>query len=108
LRDDENLVLEAVRHHGNVLQYAAERLRSDRRTVLAAVASRSSSLEFAGPGMLADKEIVLAAIRSASIFDSYNADLVPASLKGDWEVKAAAEAKRAANIEIRREYEESR
>ena len=61
-RYDREVVLEAVKTHGNNLQYALPFV-SDREVVLAAVKSDGMAIEFASKRFTDDKEIILEAVK---------------------------------------------
>eukprot|EP01052_Picozoa_sp_SAG31_P009808 SAG31_NODE_524_length_14529_cov_23.084130_7_plen_330_part_00 len=63
-RADETVVLEAIRHYGEQLQYASDELRRNRAVVLAAVAQDGESLLFADEELRGDREIVLRAVEN--------------------------------------------
>lgn len=61
-RYDREVVLEAVKTHGNNLQYAPQFV-SDREVVLAAVKNNGMAIEFASKRFADDKEIMLEAVK---------------------------------------------
>lgn len=63
LRDDKQIVIEAVRHDQWALYYTSDRLRNDKEVVLAAVSSYAGSLFCASEELHNDKDVVLAAIK---------------------------------------------
>ena len=65
LRDDEQVVREAVRKYGGSLEHASARLRDDKGFVLELVRGRSDSLlEHTSERLRDDQEIVLGAVRN--------------------------------------------
>ena len=58
LRDDEEVVVQAVRRDSNALQFASSRLRGHRSVVLDAIRWNGLALEYAEPQMQSDPEVV--------------------------------------------------
>lgn len=58
LRDDPEIMIEAVKKNGAALKYASKRLRDDYDVVKAAVTSTSEALQYAGPKQCDCEEIV--------------------------------------------------
>ena len=61
MREDREIVLEAVKNDGSALKYASENLKEDREIVLEAVKNDGSALEYASENLKEDREIVLEA-----------------------------------------------
>ena len=57
------VVLEAVRQNGAMLQHASPELQEDPLVVLEAVRQNSSAFLYAAPSLQKDKDIVLAAVK---------------------------------------------
>jgi hypothetical protein len=68
------LVLEAVRHNGAALGYAAAHLRGDREIVLEAVRQNGHALQYAAEHLKGDREIGLEAVRQNGSALVYAAD----------------------------------
>lgn len=64
MKNDKEIVLEAVKNEGNAFQYAGEELRNDKEIVLEAINQNGSYLLYAGERMQNDKDVVLQAVRS--------------------------------------------
>mmetsp|Transcript_42736 Transcript_42736/g.91695 ORF Transcript_42736/g.91695 Transcript_42736/m.91695 type:complete len:465 (+) Transcript_42736:125-1519(+) len=67
LRDDKEIVMAAVQQHGLALEYAHERWRSDREVVLAAVQRNGKALQFATKWHRNDRDVVLAAVKRSGL-----------------------------------------
>jgi len=63
LKQDRQVVIEAVRQHGESLRFADEALRRDREVVLNAVWENGWSLRFADTALRQDREVVFEAVR---------------------------------------------
>mmetsp|Transcript_13785 Transcript_13785/g.26298 ORF Transcript_13785/g.26298 Transcript_13785/m.26298 type:complete len:299 (-) Transcript_13785:38-934(-) len=63
LKQDREVVLEAVRVNGLALQYAANDVREDRAFMLEVVQIDGQALKYASERFRADREVVLAAVR---------------------------------------------
>ena len=65
LRNNKEVVLEAVKKNGSALEYASERLQADKDVVLAAVKQYGDSIVYANwdSDVLYDREIILAAVK---------------------------------------------
>jgi hypothetical protein len=63
LLDDREIVLEAVKQNGYALQYASEAMRNDHEIVLEAVKQSGYALEYASAALQDDREIVLEAVK---------------------------------------------
>lgn len=61
LRNDKDIVLEAVKQDGTVLQFASEKLCNDKDVVWEAVKQDASTLRFASEELRIDKDIQIAA-----------------------------------------------
>lgn len=86
LREDREILLEAVASKGMVLEMAPADLRDDKELVLAACEQNGNALQFAGEDMKADKDVVLTAVRE----DFYALKFANESLRQDDEVVTAA------------------
>lgn len=64
LRDDNDVVMAAVKNNGKALKYASDRLRDDYRVVRAAITSNGYAIIHASERLRGDKELVLMAIGS--------------------------------------------
>ena len=82
LRDDKEVVLEAVRYNENALDYASERLKDDKDVVLGAVKDFGNALFYASERLKDDKEVVLEAVQR----HGYALKFVSKRLKDDKEV----------------------
>ena len=60
LRDDEDVVLEAVTNKGLILKYASKRLRSEKKIVLAAIKQDKRAKEYIGVEELKQDEDIQA------------------------------------------------
>lgn len=91
-RCDAEVVLAAVRRHGEALRHAHERLRADTAIVLEAVRQNGSALRYADEALTADREVVLAAISAApgGCFDGDKLRFAHESLRADRAVVLAA------------------
>ena len=65
LRNNKEVVLEAVKQNGYALEYASKKLRADKEFILALMALRQSgwALEYTSAALKADKEVVMAAVQ---------------------------------------------
>ena len=88
LRNDKEIVLAAMKRNGYALQYASEDFRNDPEVVLAAVKTNGywSALRYASEDLRNDKEIVLAAVKGTWEGLRYASE----DLRNDPEVVAAA------------------
>jgi len=66
LKNDKEIILQAVRIHGVALEHASPELRGDREVVLEAVRNQGDVLEYASQELRGDKQVVLAAMKSRS------------------------------------------
>ena len=62
LKNEKEVVLEAVKQDGCVLQYLSERLKNDKEVVLEAVKQQGYALKYTSERLKNDKEVVLEAI----------------------------------------------
>ena len=65
LRNDREIVLEAVKTYSYALKYTSEQLRNDRETILEVVKRNGSALEYASEQLRNDREIVLEAVKNS-------------------------------------------
>jgi len=63
LKNDREIVLEAVKQKGTVLEHASEELKNDREIVLEAVKKSGEALQYASEALKNDREIVLEAVK---------------------------------------------
>jgi hypothetical protein len=66
LKNDKEVVLEAVEQDGNALEFASEELKNDKEVVLTAIAQDMTVLSFMYEGRLS--EIVLQSVRAHNSF----------------------------------------
>jgi len=124
VRDDEELMLEAVQLKGSTLQYASERLGAKKAFVLHAVNQDGFALGHAAQALWADRDLVLASYRGKAAFlgrmstwsekdwDRFREGLsiigyrddIPAELREDPEVVVAYYAFRACTMVNMEEY----
>ena len=71
LRQDREIVLDAVKSDGLNLEAADEKLQGDREIVLAAVKSNGNAFEFADEKLQGDREIVIEALWSRYEWGDY-------------------------------------
>lgn len=90
LRDDYEVVLEAVRGDSSNFEYASERLRGDRRIALTAMRQIVGGymMKFVTPELWGDKEVLFAAL--ATCGQIYSLDFFPAELRSDPMIAIAA------------------
>lgn len=69
LKNDHEVVTEAVKQNPNALYYASQELRNDRQIVLEAIKIDTNSFARASEKLRADKEFVLEAIRQSQNCD---------------------------------------
>jgi hypothetical protein len=74
LRNDKEIVLEVVKQNGYTLRYASEELRGDKEVILEAVKQNGNTLQFASEELRNDKEVVLEAIRENKYMIKYAND----------------------------------
>eukprot|EP01080_Neovahlkampfia_damariscottae_P008651 gene8651-598_t len=72
LKDDRNIVLEAVNQNGQALSSASENCRKDKEIVLIAVSTYGRSLRFASMELKNDKQVVKSAVLNDSSALSYS------------------------------------
>lgn len=82
LRDDKELILEAVKNDGINLCWASDRLKNDKEIVLTAVEYDGKSLEFASDELKDDKEFMMKACK----INGYALEFASDRLKNDREV----------------------
>ena len=63
LKNDKEVVMEAVRDEWRALEYASEELRGDKELVMEAVRNDGRALEYASEELRGDKELVMEAVR---------------------------------------------
>lgn len=61
LRNDKDVVLEAVKQDGRALRFASENLRNDKDVVLEAIKQDEWALQFASEELRNDKDVQIAA-----------------------------------------------
>jgi len=66
LKNDKDIVLEAIKNNGYSLEYASDRLKNDREIVLEAIKTDFWALKYASDTLKNDKEIVLEAIKNGN------------------------------------------
>ena len=57
LRNDKEVVLEAVKKYGDALQFASEELRNDKEVVLEAVKENGNAIKYASPELQEDEDV---------------------------------------------------
>ena len=57
LQNDKDIVMAAVKHSGNALEYASKNLKNDKEVVLEAVKSDERAMVFASKNLKSDKDI---------------------------------------------------
>lgn len=62
--NDKEIMIEAVKQNGNLLELASSELKKDKEVVLEAIKKDGTSLQYAEPELRKDKEIVLEAIKN--------------------------------------------
>ena len=67
LKNTKHVVVEAVNRSGMALEYASTERKSDPSVVIAAVRENGMALQFADPALRADKRLVLAALEGSGI-----------------------------------------
>lgn len=58
MRDDKEVVLEAVKQKGIIVKYASSRLRADKEIGIAAMTQDKSCFEFLGDTLKQDEDIL--------------------------------------------------
>ena len=86
LKNNKEIVLEAVTTWGYLLQYASKELQKDREIVLAAITQCGTSLQFASEEFKKDKKIVLIAVNKSG----YALQYASKELRNDKEIVLAA------------------
>jgi len=81
-KKDRNLVLEAVKENGRVLEYVDASLKRDKEIVLAAVSQFAGAILVADDSFRGDRDVMRAALRQNGRFLRFADD----SLKGDREI----------------------
>eukprot|EP00928_Gymnodinium_smaydae_P068112 TRINITY_DN5117_c0_g1_i2.p1 TRINITY_DN5117_c0_g1~~TRINITY_DN5117_c0_g1_i2.p1 ORF type:complete len:370 (-),score=35.45 TRINITY_DN5117_c0_g1_i2:324-1433(-) len=84
-RCDSELVLAAVRKHGEALRYAHDELRASEAIVLEAVKQEATALRYADPALRADREVVLQAVSGKSYDGCDTLRYADESLRGEKE-----------------------
>ena len=64
LKDDKEVVIEAIKRNGLALEFASDRLKDDKDIVIEAVKNNGFALEFASDRLKNDKEIVFNAVKN--------------------------------------------
>ena len=82
LRNDKDVVLNAVEKNGVCLQFASDNLKNDREIVLIAVQNDGQALEYASDNLKNDREIVLIAVQDKGEIIDYVSQI----LKNDYEI----------------------
>ena len=59
LKNDYNIVMKALSNNGNALQYASDEIRNDRNIVMFAIENSSFALEYASDELQNDREVIL-------------------------------------------------
>ena len=67
LKDDREIVFEAVRQNGNSLQYASMSLRNDKEIVMEAIRECTQAFRFASEGLRSDLEVVTQVVNDDDI-----------------------------------------
>nr|WP_317280577.1 DUF4116 domain-containing protein [uncultured Fusobacterium sp.] len=83
---DREIVLEAVKNNGMAIEFASKRFTKDKEIMLEAVKENGNSLKFASPELKNNKELVLEAVKQNGNSLKY----VSETLKNDREVVLAA------------------
>ncbi|MBS9775890.1 MAG: DUF4116 domain-containing protein [Fusobacterium sp.] len=81
LREDKEIIMEAVNLKGKALKYASDRLKDDKEVVLAAVKQNGSSLEYASERLKDDREIVNLAVKESGFALNYASQRIKDNLK---------------------------
>jgi len=82
LRNNKEVVLEAVKQYGWALKYASDELRANKEVVIEAVKQDGYALRFASDELKANKEVVLGAVKQNRYALKYASD----ELQADKEV----------------------
>ena len=82
LRNDKEVVREAIKQNGYTIRYASEELKNDKEVVLEAVKQNGKALLYASKELRNDKEVVLEAVRQ----DGEALNYASKELKNDKEV----------------------
>jgi serine/threonine protein kinase len=82
LKDDKDVVLEAVKQDGLFLVFASDKLKDDKDVVLEAVKQDGDSLVFASDKLKDDKDVVLEAVKQ----DGFSLNYASIKLKDDKDV----------------------
>ena len=94
LRDNKELILEAVRDNGFSLEYASDQLKNDREVVETAVKQNGDALKYASDQLKNDREVVETAVKQNGDALKYASEL----LKNDHEIVKTALRYRHANF----------
>ncbi len=86
LRNDKEVVLEAVKQYGWALSYASKELRNDKEVVLEAVKKDGRALEYASKELQNDKEVVLEVVKK----DGWTLEFTSKELQNDLDVVLTA------------------
>jgi hypothetical protein len=85
IKNDREVILNAVKNNGKILRFASDELKNDREIVLIAVKNWGLSLQYGSKNLRADKEVVLAAMKENSLAFKYADE----SLKTDKDILLA-------------------
>lgn len=98
LRDDEDIVFEAIKQDGYAIQYASERLKNDRETVLKVIKKDGYLLRYASTELRNNKGIVLEAVKNNTITLQFASDelqnnkelleILEKSFSSDWHINS--------------------
>lgn len=80
LKNDKEIVLEAVKANGYALQFASDELKSDKEIVLKAVKESGYALKYASDELKNDIEIVLEAVKENGYALKYASDELKANI----------------------------
>lgn len=89
IKNDREIVEEAVKSNGEVLKYASKELRNDKKIVLEAIKNNKLSLKYASNELKNDKDFILEAIKSAPLKSEVEAEytsFIGEDLKKDKEI----------------------
>ena len=89
LRDDPEIVLEAVKSNGYALAFASDRLKDNIEIVTEAINNYGRALEFASDRLRNDKELVLNAINQNPIFSSVTFNFAGDKIKEEFSTPEA-------------------
>eukprot|EP00928_Gymnodinium_smaydae_P068111 TRINITY_DN5117_c0_g1_i1.p1 TRINITY_DN5117_c0_g1~~TRINITY_DN5117_c0_g1_i1.p1 ORF type:complete len:372 (-),score=34.24 TRINITY_DN5117_c0_g1_i1:301-1416(-) len=98
-RCDFEIVLAAVRKHGEALRYAHDELRASKAIVLEAIKQEPSALRYADPALRADREVVLQAVSRKSYEGCDSLRYAHESLRGEKDIVLTAVAQCSSSLQ---------